>query len=245
MPEDSEPQFELPTPLGPVWLWGRPTGRPTLVVVTGLFADAGTMDHLAGLLPEVDVLRTHLPGNHCPRLAAVSVGAFASALSSALDQVVAAPLGVLGLSVGALVAMGVRSPHLKGLVLVEPPIFTRDLWPLARPDLVARDPELMANVLGVGEDGVTAPKDYSPLVRGLSVPAVVLLGERPLMPPRPFETAPSLVDDAGRALLARQPDVSLVVAPGAGHHVPQEATPLLARYVNRLARFLLAPETRA
>jgi pimeloyl-ACP methyl ester carboxylesterase len=239
----SDDRCEVSTPLGPVWLWGRPTGRPTLLVITGLFADADTMDHIGGLLPEVDVLRAHLPGNHCPRLSAVSVGVFASALSSALQQVVTAPLGILGLSVGALVAMGVRTPNLKGLILIEPPVFTENLWPLAHPELIARDPELMAAVFGVGDGGVTEPRDYSALVRGLSVPTVVLLGDRPLMPQRPVESMPSLVDEASRDILARQPNVSLSIAPGAGHHVAKQAPSLLAHHVRRLVRALQAGET--
>ena len=231
-------KFELQTPLGPIWLWGRITGRPTLLIVSGAFADFAVMDHFQGLLPDLDVLRTHLPGNHGPRLTETSIEAYAAALSDALRQTVRAPLAVMGISVGALVALGLRSPRLVGLLLIEPPIFTEHLWPLAVGVDPAKDPEFMQAIFGIADAKVVAPRDYSGLLARLTVPAEVLLGDAALMPPRPFEKSPSLVDERARAALRATPFVSTTVAPGAGHHVAAESGEVFVAAVHRLLRRL-------
>lgn len=190
-------RIEIETGLGPIWLWGRITGRPVLLVVTGLFASAETMDHLPALFPDLDVLRTHLPGNHCPKLAVYSVGAFAAALSEALRKTVEAPLAIFGLSVGALVAMGVRHPELVGLLLVEPPVRA----------------ETLSSILGQ----LAEPADYTPLLQSLTVPTHVLVGDRPSGP-----GTPSLMTAASLDALRRS-RASVTVVEGAGHAVQYDA----------------------
>jgi pimeloyl-ACP methyl ester carboxylesterase len=214
-----------------VWLYGRPSGRPTFLVVTGIFADASTMDHFPRVFPQFDVLRAHLPGNHSPQLSETSVEAFSAALDDALRQVVSAPLAVLGLSVGALVAMGVRHPQLCGLLLVEPPLRTLETWPLEDPSFMAADAELMGAILG---------RDFSHLARGLAVPTEVLAGGVSLMPRRSLERMPSLVDDGSRALLAAHPLITLTVADEAGHNVQNQATARFGEALYRLADRLAA-----
>ena len=49
----AEQRFEVETPFGPVWLWGRDTGRPLVVVATGAFAESWVYDRLQLALPEV------------------------------------------------------------------------------------------------------------------------------------------------------------------------------------------------
>jgi pimeloyl-ACP methyl ester carboxylesterase len=210
---------------------GALTGRPVLLVITGAFAGPGTLDHLQRVFQTVDVLGTHVPGNHCPLLKAVSVDAHAAALSDALGQAVPdARLGVLGLSLGALVALGIRAPNLRSLVLVEPPLFTTPLWHLAESGEAPPGSPVAAllwEVFGIRDGEVVEPWDHSALLTGLAVPAEVLIGDVPAEPRRPMEKAPSFVDLAARALLDAHPLVRTVVAPGAGHNLPVQAPMVL------------------
>ena len=38
--EEMEELFAVETGLGPIWLWGRDTGQPVLLIITGAFCDA-------------------------------------------------------------------------------------------------------------------------------------------------------------------------------------------------------------
>src|SRR5258706_3734997 len=116
-----EDRFEIATPLGDIWMWGRDTGKPVVLLITGAFAEFHVYDRLQLVLPEFDVLRTHLPGNHCPELIDISVGVMSGAVSQAMGARFAGrALVILGISAGALVAMGVRTPGLAAMMLVEP-----------------------------------------------------------------------------------------------------------------------------
>lgn len=216
---------EVPTSLGPLWFYGRPSGRPTLLVITGIGAQASVMDHLPPLLPDLDVLRMHLPGNHSPRLAESSVEAFSLGLNEALQQVVTAPLAIMGLSAGGLVAMGVRHPGLASLLLLDPPFRTTGASPLKAPELVAFDPEMFAALLD---------RDFSHLIDELTVPTEVLAGslgavERDGRPP-------TLVDQAARERLAEHPLVTLTVVPGLGHLVQRDREAFVQSFARLLQR---------
>ena len=78
-------RFEVGTSLGPLWFWGRDTGRPILLVISGAFAVADFFWKIQELFPAADVLRTHLPGNHCPHLSQTSIRAFATASLAATN----------------------------------------------------------------------------------------------------------------------------------------------------------------
>ena len=222
----AEQRFEIDTPLGPVWLWGRDTGRPLMLIINGAFAEPWVLDRLQGRLPDVDVLRTHLPGNHCPGLVVNDIATLAQALDLALEQrFPGRRAAVVGLSTGALAAMAMTWPGVVRLLLIEPFLRTRHVWLF--PAMLDRatsdvDRDLVWNVFGVRE-GERQERDYSHLVAGLRVPGRVLLGEVPLLPERDLPAMPSLVDDIDRATLARQPLLKVQVAEGAGHHVPRDA----------------------
>jgi hypothetical protein len=223
--------FDVETSLGPVRLWGRqPVGRPVFLVITGAYARMTVMDHFPRVFPDLDVLRMHLPGNHSPPLAEVSIEAFSRALGEALLQVVAAPLAILGLSAGALVALGVRNPNLSALLLVDPPIRTAESWPLRAPGLLAVDPTLF---------GALVDRDFSSWIDALTTPTEVMAGGIALLPPRRLERPPSLVDDLTRRQLAANPLVTLTVVEGVGHLV-QEAGPPFAQAVIRVTERLRA-----
>jgi len=219
--------FRVETPLGPIELLGRDTGAPVQLVITGAFASSNTLELNQQRFPELDVWRTHLPGNHSPPLVATSVGVFAAAISHALRQRLAGrTASVIGLSVGALVAMALDPALVGRLLLVEPPLRPDRAWPLAQL-LDAMPPggeDFVWQVFGLAE-GRAEPRDYTGLVERLRRPAKVVLGGDALLPERERTGWPSLVDADSRRRLAAHPGIEVEVLAGAGHHVLKEAWP--------------------
>ncbi len=215
------------TPLGPIELLGRDTGRPIQVVITGAFASSNTLELNQDRFPELDVWRTHLPGNHCPPLVATSVGVFAAAISQALRQRLAGRTAqVIGLSVGALVAMALDADLVDRLLLVEPPLRPDRAWPLTQllDAMPAGGEDFVWQVFGLAPDR-REPREYTGLLDRLSRPAKLVLGGDALLPERDRTGWPSLVDDDSRRVLAAHLLVEVQVLPGAGHHVLKEAWP--------------------
>ncbi|HVI34555.1 alpha/beta fold hydrolase [Phenylobacterium sp.] len=224
---------EFRTELGVVPLWHAPgalaSDRPVLVTVTGAFATADTMSKMQAVVgPGCDCFLMHLPGNHTPALREASVAAYAEALQAVIaERFAARPVVLVGVSIGALVALAVRAPQVRRVVAVEPPLTTGKLWPMLGPlaqkiaaapgDTTLRD--FAAGVFGVTSGGFE-DRRYLHLLDGLGAPVDVVVGDRPLMPERPCETYPSFVDEPERAFLRGLPNVVLHVAPGAGHNVP-------------------------
>lgn len=213
-----EQRFEVETPLGPVWLWGRDTGKPLIVVLPGLGAQFWVYDKLQGDFPEADVLRSHLPGNHSPPLCAASIGSFGAALSQALGSRFPGRWAVLvGISTGALVALSCPYRETAAMVLVEPFLRTAhipELRQMFEAAGEAADRDLYWSALGVSAQGSEA-RDYSHLLGGLAAPVEVLLGD-------PGRSAPglrSLVDTQDRAALAAHPLIRVTQVEGAGHNV--------------------------
>jgi len=225
-----------PTALGPIRLWSPPDGttatRPVLITVTGPFASADTMARLPAVMGAAcDCHLMHLPGNHAPPIRDMTVDGIARALREVIDTAFAGRLVILhGLSVGALVALAVRSAAVRKVVAVEPPLSTAKLWPLiprlqAQLDAAPADEGLarfLDGVFGLTAGGVRDVR-YHRLFDGERPPAEVLVGDAPLLPPRDLDRAPSFLDEADRAFLRRQPGVALQVAPGAGHNVATQA----------------------
>lgn len=218
-------KHEVETAFGPVWLWGELTGRPLLLLITGAFSQADVLDVLPLHLPDMDVLRCHLPGNHCPVLVQPSIGVFAAAYREALARLAGdVEITVVGLSAGALVALGLRLPNIRQFLLVEPPLQTGDLWPLA--ERFADPPpggpaDFVWGVFGMGR-GPTEPRDYTSLLADLATPTLVAYGDVPLMPERTLETLPSLVGEPLRAQLRDHPWVRTILVRGAGHNIPKQ-----------------------
>lgn len=224
---------EFRTELGVVPLWHAPgalaSDRPVLVTVTGAFATADTMSRMQAVVgPGCDCFLMHLPGNHTPALREASVAAYARALQAVIQEAFAErPVVLVGVSIGALVALAVRAPQVRRVVAVEPPLTTGKLWPMLGPlaQKIAAAPDdaglrdFAGGVFGVTADGFE-DRRYFHLFEGLDAPVDVVAGDRPLMPERPCETYPSFVDEPERAFLRGLPNVVLHVAPGAGHNVP-------------------------
>jgi pimeloyl-ACP methyl ester carboxylesterase len=213
-----EQPFDIATPLGPIRFWGRDTGKPLIVVLTGLGAEVWIYDRLQGDFPDADVLRTHLPGNHSPRLENASVGGFGAALAKALATgFPGRPATLVGISLGALVALACHASQKTAMVLVEPFLRTggipefRAMFEAAGP---GADGELFWSVLGVGADR-TEDRDYTHLVDRIAVPVEVLFGDAGQTGPR----LRSLVDERDRAAWATQPLANVTEVVGAGHNV--------------------------
>jgi hypothetical protein len=239
---------DFQTPFGPVRLWGEPaafeSGRPLVLAISGAFAiEDGPLTRLAPhLAAHADVLVAHLPGEHAPPLAANSVGVIAAALSRVLDEAFAGrPVVVCGVSVGALVALGLRASDIRGLVVVEPPLVAAKLWPLTallRRKLAERpDDAVLAsfvdNVFGVTPTQVR-DLDYRHLIESLRRPTRVLIGGVPLFPERAPDPLPSLVDEPERALLRAHPFVRSTLVEGVGHNIPDLAGDVLVEAIRKL-----------
>ena len=69
---------------------------------------------------------------------------------------------------------------------------------------------------------------------GLTVPGWAAFGGLPLMPPRAFETLPSLVDEPERALMQSHRLLKTEVISTVGHNVPGQAISYVRRYTQDL-----------
>ncbi|PZQ60303.1 MAG: hypothetical protein DI570_14390 [Phenylobacterium zucineum] len=218
-------RFEVATPLGPVWFLGRDTGRPLLLVVTGAFAAESLFFRMQDHFPDADILRVHLPGNHSPALSETTVRAFASAIDAALaarwpDR----PVMAVGLSIGGLVALALRSPNLRRLVVIEPLLLTEGVWPLElyRTQAPPGGATFVQNIFGVFADR-TEPRDHTWVLNGLTAPTLALIGDAPIGEPRAFDRMPTLVTEAALQRLRDHPAVEIQMLPGAGHNIPRDA----------------------
>ncbi|HZZ67576.1 MAG TPA: alpha/beta hydrolase [Phenylobacterium sp.] len=216
------------TRFGPIPLWSPPgalaSAGPVVLAITGAWAEPDDMMKTPAVVaPAWDAAVMRLPGNGTPMLAETSIAAWAKAVGELVETAFAGrPVVLAGLSVGALVALGVRNAQVRRVVAVEPPLVMRKLWPMAqalrarwRDDSGAR--EFIEAVFGLTGDA-QADRTYFELFDG-APPADVIVGETPLYPERPLPRFPSFVDESERAWLAAQPGVSLQVAAGAGHNI--------------------------
>ena len=213
--------IEVQTEFGPVQFRGTDTGNPILLLITGAFSSEQVMVQLGERFGKVDVFRAHLPGNHCPPLIEASVGVFGAAFSAALDQrFPGRDVVLVGLSVGALVGFSIRTPGVRAIVAIEPPLLMREAWPLEvlREQAPPGQEALLWNVLGIGPDRVE-DRDYRPLVSDLRAPTFVLLGEDPPALGTVWVEMPGLVGAESRRALQASPRVEMKVITGAGHHI--------------------------
>ena len=241
------------TSAGEIWIWGDsetlPTGQPLVLFINGAFSIPRPRSYdLPDLLPGATVMNAHLPGNHCPGLNAHGVDVYAAAYSEVLDQI-GRPSIIIGGSIGALLALSIRSDWVKGLVILEPPLQTGKLWCLVenfRARLVATPDdddlrEFLWNVFGLSETALEN-RDYRPLLDGLTRPSWAAFGGVPLMPPRAFASLPSLVDEPERLLMRAHPLFKTEVIPTVGHNVPGQAISYVRRYTQDLLdRFTTGP----
>jgi pimeloyl-ACP methyl ester carboxylesterase len=220
------------TPLGEIWFWGDAEAfkstETTVVVITGSFAGPQAMRGMPRRLAGMPVLISDLPGNRCPPTAIHSVGAYAAAYSAALEAL-ARPIKLCGVSLGGIVALGVRAPQLKSILALEPVLRAENaapLWPVFRQMLRDRpnDPYVrpfLWNLFGLDETR-SEPRDYFPILQGLNVPTIVAGGEATCDPP-------TFLPQEDRARLAAYPEIQIVDIPDTGHTMTEEFAAWAAR----------------
>ena len=218
--------IEIETAHGPIHFRGAVTGRPVVLVILGAFEKEGAFNRLGMLMPEHDVLIAHLPGNHCPWLDDMRLPALTAAFQQAIQAVVGdAPVLLAGVSTGALVALGMKLPNVRRLLLVEPPVRPTRAWPLRafQDQGPAERFRLVGPLFGVYPDRIEA-RDYGHLLASLDRPAHVLMGDCPSEQPHDFDGGlPSLVDSVTRADLAAHRFVTCAHVNGVGHNIPGRA----------------------
>ena len=211
------------TSLGGVPVWGAfESDRPVVLGISGAFP---LEDGMAGLVVEgADSASLHLPGMFSPVTAELSVAAFARAFDEVVGQLFARrAVIVVGASTGAVVALAMKAPQIRGVVAAEPFFSTGKLWPLLEwllrhelprnPDPVMR--RWVDAIFGVTEGGVT-DRNYTFVLDRKDRPVIALAGAEPLHPRRPVTDFPSLMSEADRDLLPPR-----VVA--GGHEIPMSA----------------------
>lgn len=240
---------DVQTRLGVVPLWSRPeiftSRRPLVLAIAGAFAgldDLSRLPEAMARIADAAVLRT--PGIGAPLLSDRSIEGFSQAVGELVDQLFPdRRVILLGVSIGAVAALGVRARSVRRIVAVEPLLATGALWPMAEAlrDYLAQLPAdspahpVFAGLFGVSRNEV-APRDYRHVLDGLTVPVDVVLAGEPLHPRRPVARMPSLVDAPERALLAGLPTVRMHLARDAGHNVQGQAPKVLTEVLFEACR---------
>ena len=219
------PSQVIETPWGPIPLFGpvESTGRPLALVITGAFNDLAYMTKFGGFLTEADVQVAHLPGIYTPTLSETSIPIFCRAFDALVDTI-GRDLLIVGLSTGGVVGLGMRSPFIRRICAVEPPL-TTTLWPMT--------PRLNRLALPAHRRWAAAifDQDHRHVLDGLRTPADVLLSAERLGDPRPITHLPSLVSDAAVAALDAHPCVTTSKVVGPGHNVVGDAPEALLAFV--------------
>jgi hypothetical protein len=226
---------EVFTALGATSFYGLPeppgATRPVLVVIASSFMTIRSLNKLPELLADlchVALAEVPLVGPGAgPR---VQVQRLAEHLGFAVHDAFRGRRVVLaGFGDAALVVLRASAPEILRRVAVEPPLRSDKLWPLrarVREKVqTVRAPGMtsfLEAVYGASGDA-PEPLDHRSALAWRPTPVDVVVGERPLMPERPLETAPSLVDEEERDWLRGLGNVKLRIAPGAGHAVEREA----------------------
>lgn len=219
----------VPTSAGAFSVVGRRSvdrPRPCLLAVGGAFPPKDYLHDLAGQFGGANVVVANLPGMGTP-WSPVGV----PALTAGLQEVAAwlfgdLPLVVLGVSTGALLALGFTAPSLVRTVVLEPFLQTAHLWPFvadsrSRLERHHNHPAMVSflwTLFGIGATELEN-RDYRYLAEGLSAPTDVIVGGMPLLPERPTPTWPSFATDEDRAAFRRNPLATLHEGPpDTGHN---------------------------
>ncbi len=216
------------TSFGPVPVWGRfgSPDRPLLLVIRGAFVADNQLHGLAAYIQDWDVALVHLPGVHTPFFRANAVQDFADAFDEVLASLGHGRVMVIGVSLGGVVALALRSAQVQGQLLVDTALRTASLWMLPQPFREgARSDAAIGrwiwDLFGISETEVV-DRDYGPILAREGPPVTLLLGSDPLGDPRPLTRMPSLVSNADRALYRASPRVSATVVPDSGHNIPAD-----------------------
>lgn len=219
---DNFTTFTVATRLGAVRFWSKPDApdpaRPVVLVLPGMLTDFETP---LSILHNVQILADgyllELPNTDGRALESCRI----EELSQLVGELIESHFGerrvvAVGLSTGAVIALGVRARNLSRIVAVEPYLATGDLWPVMEPlrerlrsgSLDATGTRFVWEAFGVSRDRSEA-RSYRALLDGRAAPVDVVLGDVPLQPRRDLPRFPSFVDEADRRWLAALPGVRL------------------------------------
>ena len=221
----------IATPYGMVHLSITPpvpdTVRPLVFLIPGVLAELQPAADLVkglGILADACVMR--LPSSREFALSTMALAELSRMVTGLLETRFAHRRIVLvGISTGAVLALGVRAANVQRIVAVEPALATANLWPVA--EAMRRHVEALgdpiakafaAEAFGVGQSGQGA-RDHFAALHGLDLPVDVLMGGMPLMPERKVDRVPSLVDAPERRRLAAMPGVRLHISQDSGHNI--------------------------
>jgi hypothetical protein len=203
-------------------------------LVFALPSSLSTPENFAALHERIELLADMcvmtLPIGAAYDLAAHTVEGLAALVGELLEsRYPDRPVVLLGVSIGAVIALGVRARSLARIVAVEPPLVTEGLWPVlgafGEHLRAVRDPlsdAYISATFGVSQAEVVG-RDHRWVLDGLNVPVDAVLAGEPLEPQRAVARHPSLVGEAERRRLAATPGVRLHVVPGTGHNVIGQA----------------------
>lgn len=250
------------TSLCPITHNGRLRGGagPALLCIRGIWAPRDQLNELMHVFPKLDVVIGDIPGMWTRAPVPSTLAAFSRAYDELVAQLLPnRPVVLLGVSTGAVVGLGMKSPQLRRMVVVEPFLSTGNVWPLIanmQERLITnRDaPQIemsrryIFDMFGYSEDSVE-DRDFAPLLADLAIPTAAIVGAEPLGEPRPIANWPSFADARTRELLSAHPAVQLYEGPpGSGHNLLQSPTGLaLAAQLLRhaLDRAATAPPSRS
>ena len=204
--------------------------RPLVLALPGFFAGD------ADLTGTSAALGVYADGCVAPLVQARMRGSWSvAAVARGIEAVIAEAfperaIVLLGASIGATVAVAVRTPNLRRVVAIEPILTTAGLWPIVEPLRRAMRPlpagdgtrRRWFELFGVAETALET-RDYRGVLEDLAAPADVIVGAEPLGAPRALPRFPSFVGEAERRALTAHPRVRLHVAAGAGHNVQNNA----------------------
>lgn len=245
---DSFQQTDVATRLGPVRLWETrsppDTLRPLVFAIPSILS---ATDDLVKLLENLGILADgclmRLPSSGAAALSACSMPELSRLVGELIEtRFPGRRVVLLGVSTGAVIALGARARNLARIVALEPPLVTGGLWPIVEPMRQflhgLRDPVANAFVLeafGVSERQ-HEDRNHLDALRDLNVPVDVMLGGIPLQPQRDLSRFPSLVGEVERQFLAALPRVRLHVEPLAGHNILGQALKAVGEVVQEACR---------
>jgi len=185
---------------------------PAILMIHGAFRAASTLLPWQDRLP--NVVFANLPGHGgAPMLTQTSLDAWTEALSAGIAAAMPRPVLAVGESLGGLVALGLTG--VGGVVAFDPFFRTDALWPVRA---------AMSAAIALGKSNPAAPifapgQTYYRQLDRTEALATVVTGDVPLMPERPLDRAPCLMEEADCTAAAAR--VQLVRIAG-GHNLLDE-----------------------
>ena len=221
---------EFQTALGTVVLSGEFDGdRPLVILIRSAYAEESMFLQLANVMPEARILIGDIPGNRCPLLTSQTVRDYCAAYAEALRRI-AGPKVICGLSLGGVIALGLRDCAMTGILAVDPPLRPANSAVLQKIMRAAEakttsdvDREFLRSVFLSGED-------YFQLLHDLDCPTKILAGDH-------ARSIPSVISDADLAEASKYSCVSTCREPGVGHSVWVGGSPAILKCLRELMAY--------